>query len=124
MNTNNDSQRIVLLVDDAPMNLKILSAMIRKLGAEPVEVGSGPEALAYVAEHPVHAVLTDLWMLEMNGADLAEAIHAKLPDVPVYGVTADAESPDNPLFRSKHLKEILVKPVSLGALKSILASLH
>lgn len=114
----------VLLVDDVPMNLKILSAMLRKLGVEPVEVNDGPAALAYIEAHPVSVVLTDLWMLEMNGAELAEAVHRKRPELPVYAVTADAESMDNPMFQSKHLRKILIKPINLETLKSIVVSLQ
>ncbi|MBS1370701.1 MAG: response regulator [Lentisphaeria bacterium] len=109
----------VLLVDDVPMNLKVLTAMLRKLEIEPLVAGSGPEALEIVKKRQVDFVLTDMWMPGMNGAELAEAIRS-LPGsggLRVVAVTADTESGTN--FPQKHFSGILLKPVTLEKLEAM-----
>jgi len=104
--------RTVLLVDDVSMNLKILSAIVKKMGLEPTTASSGKEALRLLQQKPFGLVLTDLWMPEMDGAELAKAIRA-LPgyqDVQILAITADVESREN--FDTSSFDGILMKPVT------------
>ena len=104
--------RTVLLVDDVSMNLKILSAIVKKMGLEPTTASSGKEALRLLQQKPFGLVLTDLWMPEMNGAELAKAIR-DLPgyqEVQILAITADVESREN--FDMSPFDGILMKPVT------------
>ena len=104
--------RTVLLVDDVDMNLKILSAIVTKMGLEPVTVSTGKEALRLIKQRPFGLILTDLWMPEMNGVELAKTIRA-LPgyqEVQILAVTADVESREN--FDMSAFDGILTKPVT------------
>ncbi len=104
--------RSVLLVDDIPMNLTILTVIVKKMGLEPTTVSSGKEALRLLRQKPFGLILTDLWMPEMNGAELAKAIR-DLPgyqDVQILAVTADVESREN--FDMSYFDGILTKPIT------------
>ncbi len=114
----------VLLVDDIQLNLKVLRAMLRKLGVECLTANSGPEALTLLRnDRAFNALLTDMWMPEMNGAELAAAIHHEFSDAvfPIVAVTADTEAGDN--FPKEHFAGILLKPVTVEKLQKLFSNL-
>ncbi|WP_176015067.1 PAS domain-containing protein [Victivallis sp. Marseille-Q1083] len=112
----------VLLVDDVPMNLKVLSAMLRKLDIESVCALSGKEALAILRKNSdFKLVLTDLWMPEIDGAKLAKEIHQspELAKLPVIAVTADAQVIG---ASAAEFQGVLYKPVTINSLRDFFAT--
>ena len=85
--------RTALVVDDIPEVRSVIARMLRDLGFEVVEAGSGREALSKLAEIEGDLVLvSDVAMKGMSGADLAlEAWkdHPELPVVFMSGYTGD-----------------------------------
>lgn len=116
--------RRILIVDDVPINLKVLASMLRKSGAHPLAAASGEEALALLKQEKVDAVLTDLWMPGMNGAELAAAIHARPESahMKIVAVTADVEASSN--FPQQEFSAVLLKPVTLKKLSSVLEKIE
>ncbi|MBS1370552.1 MAG: PAS domain-containing protein [Lentisphaeria bacterium] len=111
----------LLLVDDVPMNLKVLQAMLRKLNIESVCADSGKSALDILAsDRGFRLVLTDLWMPGMSGSELALRIHAnpETAQLPVFVITADSQIPEE---KSSVFQGVLLKPVTLEALQNLLA---
>ncbi len=115
--------RTILLVDDVPMNLKVLEAMLRRLNAASIPATSAEEALALLEKHPVDLILTDLWMPGINGQQLAERIRANPAHsrLPIYAVTADSEASSN--FDMTPFNGAFQKPISLKALTALLETL-
>ena len=117
----------LLLVDDQKMNLTVLKAMVTRIGGFEVETASdGREALARLqnAEAPkIDAVLTDMWMPELDGEGLAKAIRsdAALSHLPVHVVTADVELRES--YAEKGFDSIILKPVTVGTLGPILSGI-
>ena len=112
----------VLLVDDVPINLSILSTMCRRLGVENIGTAqSGKEALDFLHKGAFDVVLTDLWMPEMDGAALLAAIRGEsaLSHIPVYAVTADVEILKK--FERLGFNGFLLKPILLESLRKLLA---
>ena len=113
----------ILLVDDVPLNLNILSTMCRRLGVESIGTAkSGQEAMDLLHKGPFDLVLTDLWMPGMDGAALLAAIRGEeaLRHIPVYAVSADVELLKN--FERIGFNGILLKPVLLDNLHRLLSS--
>lgn len=114
----------VLIIDDVPLNLKVLQAMLKKAGGECLAFSSAKNALKHLKnDSAFDAVLTDLWMPEMDGTEFAAAMKAEpaFAHIPIFAVTADLECTGNfdlSLFSGK-----LTKPVSAVALFSLLASI-
>ncbi len=84
----------LLLVDDNELNLKVLEALCRKLGIKNIgSATSGRDALAMMNDTRYDAVLTDVWMPNMSGPELATEIRRNpmWRDLPVYALTADVE---------------------------------
>ena len=111
----------VLLVDDVEMNLKVLSIMLKKMNVEHALASSGKQALQEFEKGDFDAVLTDLWMPEMSGEELAAAIRAmpKAEKVKIFAITADIEAERG--FDLTHLDGILYKPVVRGKLLKLLS---
>ena len=118
----------LLIADDAKMNLTVLKALIKKIGTFEVETAmDGKEALARLQNPdlpPFDAVLTDMWMPELDGEGLVKAIRAdpKLAKLPVHVITADVELQET--FAQKGFNSIILKPVTIALLRPILVTLQ
>ena len=108
----------VLIVDDSPVNRKVLAALLKKAGvAGAAHAGNGEEALseldsAYRAGAPYDFVFSDFWMPKMNGLEFIENLRAdsRFRDLPVFAVTADTEFRRDP--RTDLFSGILLKPLT------------
>jgi len=103
----------ILVVDDVPMNLRVAKALFKKIGFSNVfTAGSGKEALELLEKQPVDLVLSDMWMPEMNGAQLSAEIknNPKFSHIPVVAQTADVETSGN--FDMSHFDAIILKPIT------------
>jgi PAS domain S-box-containing protein len=71
----------VLLVEDEESILKVGKAMLERLGYRVLAAGRPSAAIRLVGEHagPIHLVLTDVVMPELNGKELVEQLKSKCP---------------------------------------------
>lgn len=83
----NDKGR-VLIVDDEPNAVRVLSAVLSADGYNVVESSNVDEALGIVGAEDVDAVITDMKMPGKDGCQLFEYIHENHSDVPVIFLTA------------------------------------
>ncbi|HEV8693380.1 MAG TPA: hybrid sensor histidine kinase/response regulator [Lysobacter sp.] len=89
MNHVANSSGRILIVDDQPVNLRVVSSLLSRQGYDVVQAGSGEEALACYQETAPDLVLLDMIMPGMDGFDLLKALQALPPPVaPVVFVTA------------------------------------
>ncbi len=103
----------ILIVDDVPMNLRVAKALFKKIGFNNVSTaGSGKDALEFLEKEPVDLILSDMWMPEMNGAQLSAAVKAnpKTAHIPIVAQTADVETSGN--FDMSHFDAIVLKPLT------------
>ena len=78
----------VAVVDDTPLNLRILDKQLRRWGMEPALFERATQALAWLARHPVDAVISDMHMPEMDGQNFAQLLRQRLPAVPIVLLTS------------------------------------
>jgi CheY-like chemotaxis protein len=85
--------RRILVVDDDPPVREITATMLRTMGGDVVEAGSGGAALEWMADagQDCDLLVVDFAMPGMNGAELAGAVRKSWPDVPVLFVTGYAD---------------------------------
>ncbi|NJL02444.1 MAG: response regulator [Spirulinaceae cyanobacterium SM2_1_0] len=83
----------VLLVDDTPNNLRVLSTLLSKKGYEVRSVISGEMALRAAKASPPDLVLLDINMPRMNGYEVCQALKADetTRDIPVIFISALSE---------------------------------
>jgi CheY-like chemotaxis protein len=96
--------------------------MLVRLGYTKIATAAnGREALEKLAADPlITLVLTDVWMPEVNGLQLAREIktNPRYKHVKVFAVTADTEIPND--FEETGFLEVMFKPVTLDALGKVL----
>jgi len=81
----------ILVVDDEPNYLIILSELLRDEGFEIFTAPNGEEGLAIVQEVDLDLVITDMQMPGMNGLQLLDKIKVQNTHLPVIMITAFAE---------------------------------
>ena len=64
----------ILVVDDTPMNIKLLGDLLRSKGYEVTTAANGEEALASIAKAPPDLVLLDIMMPGLNGYEVCRKI--------------------------------------------------
>lgn len=109
----------VLIVDDEPLNLRLLEARLGQLGFKPLPAASGADALALLRREAVSAVLLDIRMPDMDGFAVLEAVrgegaHDKLP---VVMLSADADPATIERCYALGADDYLVKPYHTVDLK-------
>lgn len=119
--SSSDKKPCILIVDDVPVNVRVIQAMLRRLGVtDIITAGNGAEALEALEKNAaVDIVLTDMWMPVMDGEGLIREIRSreKWKDLPVYAVTADVETQKT--YKASGFTGILLKPVTLSQLQPI-----
>ncbi|MFK7886512.1 MAG: sigma 54-interacting transcriptional regulator [Gammaproteobacteria bacterium] len=100
----------VLLVDDDPGLLKLLSFRLRSAGYDVEAVDSGRKALGKLEVFQPQVVITDLRMDGMDGLALFDSIQAEKPSLPVIILTAHGTIPDAVAATQRGLHGFFTKP--------------
>lgn len=94
----------VLLVDDDPKNLELLTETLRSAGYETQSVQSGTRALEVLSSKIVEAVLLDLLMPGMDGFEVIRHIRSRtdLQNLPIFVMTGKSlTSEERDLLKSQ-----------------------
>ena len=111
-----DAKPQILLVDDDPDILKLVSMRLSATGYAVQAVDSGHAALAALASARPRLVITDLKMDGMDGMALFDAIHHTTPTLPVIILTAHGTIPEAVTATKRGVFGFLPKPFDSQAL--------
>lgn len=111
-----DSTKRVLLVDDDPDLLRLLSLRLTSAGYDVNTVETGSAALAKVPSFKPHVVVSDLRMDGMDGMALFEALHAQYPTLPVIIMTAHGTISDAVIATKRGVFGFITKPIDKSEL--------
>jgi len=100
----------ILLVDDDPDLLKLISLRLTSAGYRVRTADSGETALATIAVERPATVVTDLRMPGIDGLQLFQAIHRQHPALPVIILTAHGTIPDAVSATQRGVFGYLTKP--------------
>ena len=106
----------ILLVDDDPDILKLVSMRLAAAGYAVQAVDSGHAALAALASARPQLVITDLKMDGMDGMALFDAIRHRAPTLPVIILTAHGTIPEAVSATKRGVFGFLPKPFDSQAL--------
>ena len=96
MSSQSPARENILIVDDLPTNLRLLSQMLSEEGYGVRAVTSGAHALASVAAAAPDLILLDIRMPGMDGYAVCEQLKAqdKTREIPVIFISALGETED------------------------------
>jgi CheY-like chemotaxis protein/HPt (histidine-containing phosphotransfer) domain-containing protein len=103
----------VLVVDDHPVNRKIVMGMLGKMGAVVDEAEDGAHAIEKLSSADYNLVFMDIHMPVLNGLEATKKIRqadASYSKVPVVALTASAFDSDIEESRKAGMNDFLAKP--------------
>lgn len=116
----------VLVAEDNPINQKLLSRFLRRLGVEQVDmVDNGCKAVALEAKEQYDVILMDYQMPVMDGVEACKAIQGRdatgsHPIPPVVFITAHVSSDIEAACRGAGGVDFLSKPYDIDLIESCL----
>lgn len=112
----------ILVVEDNPMNQKVIQALLGKLGLACQVVSNGQAGVEFVMHNPsIDLILMDVQMPVMDGYQATKNIRAwemgQQGHRTIIALTADAFDEDRKRCLDAGMDDFLVKPVSLDKLR-------
>jgi signal transduction histidine kinase/CheY-like chemotaxis protein len=111
----------ILLVEDNPVNQKVVARMLEKLGHTVTIVQNGREALSIVQSQKFELIFMDLQMPEMDGLTATQQIREREKQtgahIPIIAMTAHAMQTDRQRCLDGGMDGYLEKPVTSQSLE-------
>ncbi|MBN1835582.1 MAG: response regulator [Spirochaetales bacterium] len=107
-------RRVVLVVDDEPLNCKLVRAILGKEGIEVIETGDAESALSLARAESPGVILLDLQLPGMGGLEALAALKrdSATREIPVVILSAGSLEEDYERFRAAGAAGLLLKPFS------------
>ena len=106
----------VLVVDDEPNIVDVVSMALRYQGFEVASAGTGAEALAAVESFRPELMVLDVMLPDMQGFDVAERLGAQRGHIPIIFLTARDATADKLRGLTTGGDDYVTKPFSLEEL--------
>ncbi len=116
MGSENGQCLRVLVVDDEPNILDVISMALRYESFEVATAANGREALAAVPEFRPHVILLDIMLPDMEGFEVARRLGADRAGVPIIFLTARDTTEDKVRGLTMGGDDYVTKPFSLEEL--------
>jgi two-component system, cell cycle response regulator CpdR len=107
----------ILVVDDEPSVLAVVSRALRDEGHEVIAVSNGQTAYDVTLNETVDVVVTNNRMPGLNGGELVSALRKRLPGIPILHLDELSQATHS-LFQLPADVPTLFKPFDLVALKA------
>ncbi|HEX7972369.1 MAG TPA: response regulator, partial [Thiobacillus sp.] len=113
----------ILVVEDHPVNQKVLAHQLREMGLQHTLAASGRQALELLATGEFDLVLMDWQMPEMDGLETTRQIRrlpTALRGIPIIALTANADAGFREACLASGANDYLSKPYTEAALAALL----
>ena len=114
----------ILVVDDEPEILTIVSKWLSKAGHQVVTTGDPQKVLEYVEARDFDVVLLDLIMPGSTGLNLIAHIRGKKPKQPIIVMSVIEDTRVAVLAAQQGIEGYLTKPIDFGKLEQLLAGIR
>lgn len=114
---NSDTRPVVLVVDDTPQNLEVVSGILRDQYRARVAL-DGPTALKLVRDNPPDLILLDVMMPDMNGYQVCKRLKSDplTRRIPVIFLTAMGEVENEAAGFGAGAVDYILKPIQPATL--------
>jgi CheY-like chemotaxis protein len=121
--TNGVAGAPVLIVDDNPINLKLVRVLLETEGYAVRTAADAEEALGVFAEFRPRLILMDIQMPGMDGLEFTRRLKAdpSTRDIAIIAITAYAMKGDEEKARAAGCDGYVSKPIDTRALPGIIA---
>lgn len=104
----------ILIVDDDPVNVKLIKGILARGGYKLFVAASGEQALEIVKEHQPDLILLDIMMPGIDGYEVTRQVRAnpESDQIPIILVTALDSDTDKIKGKDAGAEEFLTKPVN------------
>jgi two-component system, OmpR family, response regulator len=116
MSANGSETHRILVVDDEPNIVDVISMALRFQGFDVESANTGSQALAAVAAFRPHLILLDVMLPDMEGFDVANRLGAQRSRVPIIFLTARDATEDKIRGLTLGGDDYVTKPFSLEEL--------
>jgi two-component system OmpR family response regulator len=113
----------VLVVDDEPSIVDVVSMALRHHGFDVAAVETGAQALAQVRDWRPHAVVLDVMLPDMEGFEVAQRLSQQRAEVPILFLSARNDTSDKVRGLTTGGDDYVTKPFSLEELIARLRNL-
>ena len=116
-------QILVLLVEDHPINQKLATVLLQRMGLQVDLAKDGAEAVVAAESRTYHLILMDVQMPVMNGIEATEKIRAGSgpnKTTPIVALTANAMQSDKDACFAAGMNDFLTKPFTKEGLSQAL----
>lgn len=111
----------ILLAEDNPVNQKVASHMLKRMGCDIIIANNGEEALQKLQSESFDLVLMDCHMPVMDGLEATREIRHELNlDLPVLALSADVMAEQKKACVEAGMNDYLAKPVKFDELRQAL----
>ncbi|HEY6037933.1 MAG TPA: response regulator [Kofleriaceae bacterium] len=113
----------LLIVDDNPTNLKLVSFLLKSHGHEVATASDAETALEAIAQHRPTVILMDLQLPGIDGLELTRRLKAdpKTRSIPIIAVTAYAMKGDLEKALAAGCDDYVTKPIDTRSLPGVIA---
>ena len=117
-------QETILIVDDNPLNMKLVNVLLAGEGYSVRTAGDAKEALAVLHECHPQMILMDIQLPGIDGLELTRRLKAdpSTRDITILGLTAYAMKGDEERIRSAGCDGYVPKPIDTRALPGLIKS--
>jgi CheY-like chemotaxis protein len=115
----------LLIADDQPGGRELLRTALESVGYEVVEAVDGDDAIRQAMTSAPDLILLDIHMPGQDGLSVVRQLRSdpRFQFIPILAVTATAMKGDRQKGLEAGFTEYLTKPISLAALRQIIARL-
>ncbi|HEV2364218.1 MAG TPA: response regulator [Caulobacteraceae bacterium] len=108
----------ILLAEDNPVNVTLVTAILTREGCEIDTVADGEAAVAAASARAYDLVLMDMRMPKLDGLAATRALRARGVTTPVLALTANAFDDDRQAALAAGMDDFLVKPLGPEGLRA------
>jgi two-component system cell cycle response regulator DivK len=110
--------KLILIVEDEPKNLKMLSDLLQRFAYETISASDGEQGVQLAQEKMPALILMDIMLPKMDGLEATRILKSdvKTSDIPVIALTAYAMKGDRERTLEAGCDGYIAKPIDIQEL--------